>query len=265
MVETDASSQTEPDNEAFDNEGPKLKRDRSAIEFPYTDLETCVEMARMIRDRAGVSCEDEQLATWMGQTVTGGTFRSRMSASKMFGLVESQRGFVTLTALGLDSLDGEKSRATHITAFLRVPLYSAIYEQFKGHVLPLVAAIERQMVGLGVAVKQKDRARQTFTKSALYAGFIDQQTGRFIKPAVGTPLSGQTDASLPEAKVGGGGDEPPPLDPFIQGLLRKLPKPDTPWSIQDQAKWLRTAASIFGLIYPADGSITIQVTEDHGL
>jgi hypothetical protein len=38
-------------------------------------------------------------------------------------------------------------------------------------------------------------------------------------------------------------------DLLIQGLLDRLPKPNATWSLDDRAKWLRTAASIFGLVY----------------
>ena len=38
-------------------------------------------------------------------------------------------------------------------------------------------------------------------------------------------------------------------DPLIQGLLNRLPEPDSTWPLNDRVKWLRTAANIFGLIY----------------
>jgi hypothetical protein len=38
-------------------------------------------------------------------------------------------------------------------------------------------------------------------------------------------------------------------DPLIQALVGKLPKPDTVWSLEDRAKWLRAAAIIFNLVY----------------
>jgi hypothetical protein len=43
-------------------------------------------------------------------------------------------------------------------------------------------------------------------------------------------------------------------DPLIRGLVERLPKPDCTWSLADRAKWLRTAASIFGLVYNASDS-----------
>ena len=38
-------------------------------------------------------------------------------------------------------------------------------------------------------------------------------------------------------------------DLLIQGLVDRLPRPNATWSIEERAKWLRTAASVFGLVY----------------
>jgi hypothetical protein len=38
-------------------------------------------------------------------------------------------------------------------------------------------------------------------------------------------------------------------DPLIQALVKKLPKPNSIWSLEDRAKWLRAAAIIFNLVY----------------
>jgi hypothetical protein len=38
-------------------------------------------------------------------------------------------------------------------------------------------------------------------------------------------------------------------DPLIQGLVNRLPEPDSIWLLNDRVKWLRTAANIFELIY----------------
>src|SRR5262245_63823677 len=38
-------------------------------------------------------------------------------------------------------------------------------------------------------------------------------------------------------------------DPLIQALVNKLPKPNSIWSIDDRANWLKTAAMAFNLIY----------------
>jgi hypothetical protein len=41
-------------------------------------------------------------------------------------------------------------------------------------------------------------------------------------------------------------------DLLIRGLVERLPKPDSVWSLDDRAKWLRTAAGIFDLVYKRD-------------
>lgn len=40
-------------------------------------------------------------------------------------------------------------------------------------------------------------------------------------------------------------------DHLVQGLLDRLPKPDGVWPLEDRARWLRTAACIFDLVYKA--------------
>jgi hypothetical protein len=48
------------------------------------------------------------------------------------------------------------------------------------------------------------------------------------------------------------GNESGTTDLLIKGLIDRLPKPDSVWSLDDRAKWLRTADSVFGLVYKAD-------------
>jgi hypothetical protein len=43
-------------------------------------------------------------------------------------------------------------------------------------------------------------------------------------------------------------------DPLIQALVDKLPKPDTVWSLEDRAKWLRAAAIIFNRVYKPEAN-----------
>ena len=39
------------------------------------------------------------------------------------------------------------------------------------------------------------------------------------------------------------------LDPLIQALIDKLPKPHSVWSIDDRGNWLKAAAMAFNLVY----------------
>jgi hypothetical protein len=159
----------------------------------------------------------------MGQSASGGTFRTRLGAARMFGLIETAQGRVSLTQLGRDVLSNSgKERASRIAAFLNVELFSAMYDQYKGSALPPPPAIERQVAQLGVSPKQTERARQTFMKSPQYAGFIDASSGRFVKPGIAQADEGrqQDRPTDNERSGGGGGDENPPgIDPIIGGLL----------------------------------------------
>jgi len=232
------------------------KRLRGELSFPYADLGSCIELAQTILTRAGGACEQTELAAWMNQSANGGTFRTRISAAKMFGLIDTGQGRATLTQLGRDALDGSGSeRVARVQAFLTPELFNKMYEQNKGHVLPPPAAIERQMESFGVTPKQKERARQTFAKSATYAGFIDPGTGRFVKPGVGSAREEAPPPPPREADHGGNGSggKPPPVDPIIQGLLARLPKSGDVWPEADRKLWLQLLEGSFKLIYKDKG------------
>ena len=246
------------DNIATIGEQPTAdrKRFRSEIEFPYSDLESAVEVAQTIHSKAGTSCEIDELAAWMGQTATGGTFRTRLGAARMFGLIETGQGRATLTQPGRDVLDNSgNERAARVTAFLNVELFRVMYDQYKGNALPPPPAIERQMEQLRVSPKQKERARQTFMKSAQYAGFIDSTTGRFVKPGIAQKDegSGQQQEINRRGSDGGDGTGELRLDPLLIALLKKVPSPEKGWPGPARVRWFRTFAMNVSQIYDGDG------------
>lgn len=242
----------ENDNAAPTPATTAQKRVRSEIEFPYSDLGAAIELAQMIHDKAGSSCEPDELAAWMGQTASGGTFRTRVGAARMFGLIDTANGRLTLTQLGRDILPSSGSdRAAKVTAFLNVELFSAIYDLYKGNVLPPPPAIERQIEQFGVSPKQKERARQTFAKSATVAGFIDQTTGRFVKPGI-APREEQSPPPKPPGGGGSGGngsDDGVTGDPLVDALLKKLPKAGGSWPEAERQTWMKMMAMAFDLAY----------------
>ncbi|MGJ0394186.1 MAG: hypothetical protein ACR650_15810 [Methylocystis sp.] len=255
MVDINASSTSaEPSSD-------KSKRERSTIEFPYSDLSGAMEIASTIFNKAGTSCEVAQLAGWLDQSAEGGTFRTRLSAARLFGFVETERGGgVSLTSLGRSVINPSQEIASKVTAFLNVPLFKQMYDQYNGHVLPPAAAIERQMIQLGVSSKQADRARQNFTKSAQQAGFVDGQTGRFIKPACANARPEDKDGGRPEVgdddRRGGGnnGDDGGlSLDPLLIALLKKIPPAEKgSWPAAQRIRWFRTFAMNVSQIYDGD-------------
>ena len=249
----------------------KPKRERSRIEFPYADLENAITLVQALRDHAGTQCSTSQLAAWMNQSSSGGTFRSRLSAARIFGLIEVDRGSgsITATNLGLSIANDAKNKASLVEAFLNVELFEALYGVFEGHALPPAAALERQIGTLGVAEKQKDRARQTFVKSAQYAGFIDGRSGRFIKPGVKELEESESRDSAnsddaDNANGGRGGEGPPPRDPLIEGLFAEIPSREEGWNAEDQLRWLETAAHVFALVYKRREKIRIDLENPSG-
>jgi hypothetical protein len=244
------SSET-ADNRADDPGSDAGKRERSKIGFVYNDLEGALDLARTLQTRAGTSCEVKQLASWMNQSSEGGTFRSILGAARTFGLIETQQGSVMLTVLGREALDEARRVNALAEAFLKVPLHQAMYGQYEGFALPPPAAIERQMETLGVPTKQKERARQTFTKSAQFAGYIDPQTGRFIKPAtaVAPPAPTVNDPKKNTGGGNGGDDQGLNLDPLLMALLKKIPSSEGGWPKEQRVRWFRTFAMNVSQIY----------------
>lgn len=232
-------------------------RQRSTIGFPYNNLGDALEVAQAIHSHAGTSdCDDSQLSAWMNLSPKSSGFRMQLSAARMFGLIETTAGRHKLAPLGRMIVDPQREREARAKAFQNVPLYKAIFENYKNGVLPPAAALERDMVGLGVAEKQTGRARQVFERSAEQAGYFEHGRTRLVMPAVVVedappppPLLDESDKGG-KGKNGSGGDgKTPDLHPFIQGLLKELPASGTVWPEPERKLWLDTAASIFKMIY----------------
>jgi hypothetical protein len=139
VTEDNASGQAQQEAAA------KVGRIQSDIEFPYSDLETAVDLARALHTNAGSSYEDAELAAWLDQSVNGGTYRARRSAARMFGLIEISQGRLSLTPLGHRVVDTTEGRAARADAFLLPELYARMYEQYRGQVLPPPPAIEPEI------------------------------------------------------------------------------------------------------------------------
>lgn len=266
MVGQDETATNAAAGDAATQETPARTRQRSTIRFPYMDLSAAIELAQAIHGNVGLGeCDDDQLAAWSKQSVKSSTFRVQIYTARTFGILEGEGARHKLSAVGQAIVDPNRARQARANAFLAVPLFKAVYENYKGTVLPPAAALERDIAALGVAEKQKGRARQTFERSADQAGFFEHGKNHLVMPGA------QANAEPPKQKeednrVGGGGGQGggqgggdhSDLHPFIQGLLETLPEPESDWSVAARAKWLQTAANIFDLIYKGEGGIKIE-------
>ena len=237
-------------------DGGGQKRERSEIVFPYSDLGSAIDLVRTIDEKAGGQCQVNQLAAWMSMSAAGGTFRSRYSAARIFGLIESDLGnYARITSLGKEVLCEQRAPRAKATAFLKVPLFKKIYEHRQGRPLPPATALAQIAKDLGVPPKQAERARQTFMKSAKEAQFIDEHTGNFIEP--GFPEDDMADSASqdvsadPYSKTYGTGEDDlaPAIDPIISGLIRRLPKSGEVWPSRERKLWLEILKSTFQLVY----------------
>ncbi len=223
------------ENSASGNAGSKQdeSRARSTIEFPYFDLDSALEVAQGVKNVGGTACDLKQLATKLDMAADGGGFRTRLNSAKTFALIDSSRGQIELTELGIRAVDPAFERQAKLDAFLTVPLYKSLFDKLNGQTLPPAAAIERMAEQLGVAPKQKDKARQAFMRSAKTAGLFELSSERMtIPPSIGAGVGGANgsdanrDVQKPNGDGGGGGDQTPP------GRLRfEVPIPGKPSAV----------------------------------
>lgn len=178
--------------------------ERSTIEWPYSDLDSSVEIVKGVHAVGGTACEYEQLAAHMGLEAKGGGFRIRVSSAKTFGLLTYERGGrISLTDLGRQIIDAQYERASRAEAFLRVPLFAKAYEDFKGSPLPPQPGLERALVSYGVGSKVAKNARQVLMRAAKQAGYFELSTDRLTAPPIKAgeqPLSDK-----PKGKPAGNG------------------------------------------------------------
>ncbi|MEX0802027.1 MAG: hypothetical protein WD688_01710 [Candidatus Binatia bacterium] len=250
--------------------------ERSAIAFPYLDLNAAVEVAKALYSRRGISsCALDELAAALSQTTSSGNFRLKTSTARTFGLIDKDgQSAFKLSELGCRLVSPEGETDAKADAFLQVPLYNQIYEKYRGKLLPPTKALEREMQTLGVSSKQTDKARHAFQRSARQAGFFNDGEDRLVRPRA-TGVAGNVETisqsaadNLPDERNtyerrGGGsnGGSGGNYHPFIQGLLKTLPEPDTVWSVEGRAAWLRAAAYNFTLMYQGEGQVLIEVQE----
>lgn len=253
-------------------------REQSTIAFPYLDLDAAIEVAVAVYGRSGHgSCDLDELAAEMGQVISG-AFRLKTGTAKTFEVIDKDgRSSVKLSELGKQIIQPETARAAKVEAFMRVPLYAAVFERYKGQKLPPMKALEREMQSLGVSSKQTDKARQAFERSAKQAGFFEAGDDRLVRPKT-EPATGRRDDHASDDldektrkddedrqrrerernRNNGGGDGPD--DPLLVGLLQRLPSTTTDkWEGEARAAWLRLAVSIFEVVYgKAETEITIE-------
>lgn len=247
-------------------------RAKSGVRFPYNDLDDSVEVARIIHEKAGGTCDLAQLATLLNYSgVSNGTFRTRVSAAKMFGVVEeadeqkirvSGRGLAIVAPISADSATRAK-----VEAFMAVDLFKKVFDRFNGTALPEQVGLKNLLATEYQVVP--DRIPPTvriMLDSAEQAGLFKTAGNRtrMVLPLArpgGTVQPPVAPAKEVESQIphggnggGGGGDDGSGIDPAIMGLLRRLPPGGTPLSSKRRKALIDAFTYTVGFIYPeADG------------
>jgi uncharacterized membrane protein YgcG len=251
-------------NKAADENDAEAGRQRSRVAFPYMDLKAALDVASAIHSNVGTSdCSLQQLSAWMDQSIKSSGFRVQLATARLFGLIESQGvDAYRLTPLGQRVVDPEQARKAKVDAFLNVPLFSILYEKYSQGVLPPAAALEREIAAVGVADKQKDRARQIFDRSAEQAGFFEHGKNRLVKPAVrqergdgegyGDGRGGGSGGGDANFGGGGGGSDGLNLDDLLMASLKMIPKKGEEWPAAKRLRWFKAFAMNVSQVYDDD-------------
>lgn len=241
------------------------RKERSSIRFPYYDLEDSVTVARTLHDKRGGRAQATELAAELGHTAGSGTLRLRLSAASLYGVIVQEKGTVSITGLGGAVIDPQREAAARVEAFLNIPLYEKVYEEFKTGMMPEDHGLEQTMRGLGVTANQVARARQVFSRAAEQAGFFASDRRRLVRPHVPGVLDinppPTEDDPQPAQDSGVGVRQPdggPMSDPMIVGIFQRMVPPEgQPFSAYERRRFLRALVSVLDVIYgePEDGDL----------
>jgi hypothetical protein len=123
-----------------------------------------------------------------------------------------------------------------------------VYEKYKGRLLPGDRVLEEDMIALGVAPKQKSRARQGFQRSA--------EQAKLGKDRLVVPPGVSLDSKPNEEGKGRKKmeaihvfSENLDLDPMLLMLLASLPPSGSAWSNDARQQWLAILQRALDLIY----------------
>lgn len=255
--------------------GARAHRVSAENRYPNFDLENCLAFAGAVKEQGGNACTPEQIGGLLGyKNVRAGGFIARVAATKQFGFIASVDGRYRATNVAesiLYPVTPEQKRQALRDAFLNVPLYKTVYEEFKGIRLPEALGLDN-LLRTKFGIPGGDRtslARRVLLDSADQAGFFSATQGQrtnLIDPVMGmasspAPSQGQPQPSnaggdgggpayppyeTPRVSVGGGELSNVPAE--LYGLLTALPDPTEAWPKREQWEklWKSTMAYVYG-------------------
>lgn len=255
------------------SDGRRKAGGRSSTSHPYFDLTQSLEVARAIHEKGGGTCTADQLVAFLGYTtVRSGTFQTRISAAKQFGLIRADGAALSITDRAQQALSPvmpEDSARAKVEAFLGVPLYSEVFERFRGSALPAEGGLKNLfMHSYGLSQDRAGPAVRVLMDSADQAGFFSASgdRSRLVRPSmtggngVLGPLVSEgagkaavtVDDGEPRENVTGSDGKLPGVHPAVIGLLRELPPPGKVWTTKQKNRFVAAFQATLDVIYPSD-------------
>lgn len=260
-----------------------VSKPRSSVAFPYYSLEKSIDVPKVIHERAGGRCGRGQLAGLLSYSgVKNGGFLTRMSAAKLFGLIEENGDTITLTDRAKKIIspvrptDAEQAK---LDAFMAVELYRKVFEDFDGHTLPSADGLSNLfLTQYKIVPNQVAPALRNLMESADNAGLfkVAGNRSKLIRPIIrndGAPPSAPAPAPSPEnstetgqdnlaANRGGpkngsnGNGHPGPdlsgVHPALVGLIQNLPPIGASLGPKRRAALIDAFKHTINFIYPEE-------------
>ncbi len=263
-----------PQIKAVPEADPKTGKERrvSGTTAPYFGLSESIEVARAIHENGG-SLDRTQLANKLRYSGTkNGTFLTRVSAAKIFGLVDQppQSDTVRITPRGIAivaPVDDANALKAKLDAFMGVELFRSVFDNYKGRELPPDVGLANLFENTYKIIPNRaGQAVKVMVESADTAGLFTMAgaaSRKMIQPVLSgggatldapTPKTGnEVRSENPPRYSGGGGNGggPPSIDPAFIALLSRLPEPGTELSKTKRENVIAAFTAAINWIYPA--------------
>ncbi len=153
--------------------------------YPLFDLETSIEIARLVQQHGGEWTTEELLDLLSGGATLGGTQLSKVNAARFFGLLGTTSCSIATTPLARNIVGGNADTAdsekTLQEAFFTIPLYRALYQNLttQGGDIPTQEQLT-DLLTSAYSIPQHRAALvgQVFVKSAKQAGLLDDEPAK---------------------------------------------------------------------------------------
>jgi hypothetical protein len=155
--------------------------------YPLFDLETSIEIARLVQQHGGEWTTEELLDVLSGGATLGGAQLSKVNAARFFGLLGTTSCSIATTLLARNILSGESTAHEDALqeAFFTIPLYRALYQNLNsegGEIPHQQRLTEILTASYRIPAHRAELVAQVFLNSINQAGLLDKQEPARLRP-----------------------------------------------------------------------------------